>query len=551
MADIDGKSLARRHSQLKTARATLDAHCQEIAQLVLPMLSTFGQDMNGSTKGDKRTQKLMESTAPLALTRYASAVEGFLTPRGERWSKLTTNNKELNKSSRVKQYFSDANDLLFDVRYDPRAGFQSQIHECITGVGSFGTAGLFVDGKIRDGQRGNLSSGTTYTSTPLINIYISQGANGAVDTVHREWSHSARNCIADFGDECPEEIRNAAEKEPDKEFRIVHVVMPNTERKIGALGPRGMPFASYYLWLDKSEIISRGGYNTLRYAVARGTKAPGEHYGRSPAMTVLAEIKSINEMRRSLLRAQHMTLNPPTLIHSELGANLKLRPGDQNFGMVSADGRPLAIPFQMGNQFPPTEREMERIRTVINDAFLITLFQILIERPQQTATESLQRAKEQAVLISPLIGKLQSEFLGQIIESELDILSVYGALPQMPPELIEAQGEYSITYQSDIVRALSAGEVEAYHNFMSDIAPMAQVKPEILETVDHLGIARDLAEKRGIPIKFIRTEDQMNELLQQQQQQQQQANVLPAAEQLANIDQMSASAEQKRAGARR
>jgi hypothetical protein len=543
--DVDGKFLSDQHSKLKSARATLDNHCQEVSELVIPMLAQFGMTASGvdATKGDKRTQKLMEGTAPLALDRYASAIEGFLVPRGERWSKLTTNNKALNRIARVKQYFDDVNDTLFGVRYDTRAGFQSQMHECLIGIGSVGTAGLFVDSAIRQASNGALSAGTAYRSIPLLNLWGSEGTTGQWDKVHREWRWSARNCVATFKEDTPEEIRKAYEKDPEQEFTLLHVVCPNQDYRIGKLGPAGMRYASYYVFPEKSQIISRGGYNTRRYAIARGPKGSGEHYGRSPAMTILPEIKTINEMRRSLLRAQHMTLSPPTLVHSEMGLNLKLRPRDINPGMVTEDGKPLAIPFQMGNNFPPTEREMERIRQLINDAFLITLFQILVERPQQTATETLERAKEKAIIVSPLISKLQSEFLGEIIESEIDILSEANALPPMPPELIEAAGEYSITYQSDIMRALQVGELAAYRGWVEDVAPIAQTKPHLLEVVDHEGILREAAEARGIKSKHIRTEEQLAKIAQQMQQNAALDQVLPVAAQAAQIEQIGAQTE--------
>lgn len=549
-ADVDGKWLAKRHGQLKSARSTLDSHCQEIASLVLPAMAVFQQLAgSGLMQGEKRTQRLMEGTAPLALMRYASAVEGFLVPRGEKWSILTTNNKDLNKSQKVKLYFDDANELLFNARYDPRAGFQTQMHGSLMGVGSFGTSGLYVDGTVKQGSNGGLSAGLQYTGIPLVNLYVSTGPNGMVDTVHREWRHTARNCIKDFGDDCPEEISKVAEKDPDQEFTIVHVVMPNPDRIIGAPGPRGMAYASFYLYLDKAIVIQRGGYRTLRYAIARGPGAPGEHYGRSPAMTILPEIKTINELRRKLLRQQDMSLNPPTLIANEMSAQFNMIPGKVNGGMVTPDGKPLAIPFSSGANFVPAEREMERIREIINDAFLITLFQILVDRPQQTATETLERAKEKATIISPLIGRLQAEFLGTIIENEMDILADYGALPEMPPELIEAQGEYQITYKSDMMRALQTGELAAYRNWMGDVEPMAQLNPDVLEVVDHEAIAADAAEKRGIPTKFIRTPEQLEKLRAQKSQQAAQQQAPQQLEQLAGVDNTRAQTEKLRRSA--
>ena len=538
----------RRQAQMETERSILDSHCQEIAELVLPMMSTFFEDTN-SNRGGKRTNKLMEGSSPHALMRYASAIEGFLTPRGEKWSKLTTSDTALNRVPAVKEYFEGVNKLLFDVRYDQQSGFGSQIYECLLSVGAFGTTGLFPEGRVIVSDNGSLVPSMSYRSIPLVQLFISENSAGFVDTVHRKFKHTARNFVTDFKDATPEVVQRAVDKEPDREFDLVHVVMPNPEYRRGALGPKGMKYASYYVFPETGKTIRRGGYNTQRYAVARGTKGPGEIYGRSPAMLILPEIKTINQMRRDLLRASHMTLNPPTLLGSEIGANFAMEPRALNYGMVSPDGRPLAIPFQMGNTFPATEREMERIRQLINEAFLLTLFQILVQRnPGETATLTLQKAKEQAIILAPLIGKLQTEFLGSTIESEIDILTEAGAMPEMPDELIEAQGEYTIQYQSDIQRALEVSEIEAYHNWLADAGPMAEGKPELLEVVDHEGILMDAAEKRGISSRFIRTPDQLDGLRQARAQQQATAAAPALAEQAANIDNTMADTKAKQGG---
>jgi hypothetical protein len=77
-------------------------------------------------------------------------------------------------------------------------------------------------------------------------------------------------------------------------------------------------------------------------------------------------------------------------------------------------------------------------RAIINDSFLVTLFQILIDSPQMTATEVLQRAQEKGALLSPTMGRQQSEFLGPTIERELDVLAQQGMIPPMPAILQQA-----------------------------------------------------------------------------------------------------------------
>ena len=105
---------------------------------------------------------------------------------------------------------------------------------------------------------------------------------------------------------------------------------------------------------------------------------------------------------------------------------------------------------------------MEMERHAINDAFLVTLFQILIETPTMTATEVLERAREKGALLSPTMGRQQSEDLGVMTEREIDLMEMQGELPPFTPAMIEAQGEWEIEYDSPLSRAQRAEEAEGF-----------------------------------------------------------------------------------------
>ena len=75
------------------------------------------------------------------------------------------------------------------------------------------------------------------------------------------------------------------------------------------------------------------------------------------------------------------------------------------------------------------EQKMEQRRVAIDDAFLVTLFQILVDTPRMTATEALIRAQEKGMLLTPTMGRQQSEALGPQIERELDLLMFHRILP--------------------------------------------------------------------------------------------------------------------------
>lgn len=229
---------------------------------------------------------------------------------------------------------------------------------------------------------------------------------------------------------------------------------------------RGMDFASYYVALAGKTLLAESGYRSFPYAISRYTTAPGEIYGRSPAMLALPAIKTLNEEKKTLLKQGHRTVDPVLLTHDDgVLDGFSLRPGAINPGGVSMDGRPLVHALPVGNLAVGKDM-MDDERLVINDAFLVTLFQILVDTPQMTATEVLERAREKGALLSPTMGRQQSEFLGPMIARELDVLMRQSLLPPLPGVLIEAQGEYKIEYDSPLSRAQRAEEAAGISRLM-------------------------------------------------------------------------------------
>ena len=150
--------------------------------------------------------------------------------------------------------------------------------------------------------------------------------------------------------------------------------------------------------------------------------------------------------------------------------------GPQQLVMPGSTLMPVAgIDYMIGRlragtgNFPAVTFDAE----VINDAFLVTLFQILVDAPQMTATEAMLRAQEKGALLAPTMGRQQSEFLGPLIEREIDILSRAGALPPMPDALVKAGGMVEVEYQSPLNRAQRSEEGVAILRTLESLAPLA------------------------------------------------------------------------------
>lgn len=520
MTDSRVDDIIRRQEKMATDRAVFDAHWREIAERILPRADHFRVNRQA---GDKHTEKVFDSTANLALERFAAAMESMLTPRTQRWHKLKIGIPELDENQEVKEYLDALTMILFQVRYSPKANFASQANEAYMSLGAFGTGAMFVDDLIGRGIR--------YRSVPLNEIYIAENHQGMVDTVHRRFPMTARQAVQRFGEKVlPEAIRKAVEKTPDQSFEFVHAVMPREEIDGNRKDYKGMPIASCYVSMEGRAVVSEGGYHSMPYAVGRYVTGPKEVYGRSPAMTVLPDIKMLNEMSKTVIRAAHKMVDPPLLLQEDGAlAAFDMRPSALNYGGVNEQGQQLVHALQTNGRVDIGLDMMDQRRKVINDAFLVTLFQILVDSPQMTATEAMLRAQEKGALLAPTMGRQQSEFLGPIIEREIDILARAGALPPMPDILREAGGSVEIEYASPLNRAQRAEEGVAIMNTLQAIAPLAQIDPSVLDVFDPEKIARELADINGVPAKVMRSSDQMKALSEQKAQAAQAQSLLEAA----------------------
>ncbi len=540
MTDSRAEDVLRQQAFMEAERASLDSHCQEVAERVLTRQSDFGQARR--SVGDKRSEKVFDSTAPLALDKFAAAIESMLTPRTQRWHELSMGGwrdrrgRPVETPDSVRVWLQAVNEALFSARYAPGANFASQAHETYVGLGAFGNGALFVDEAVGGGLR--------YRSIPFAETWFAENFQGVVDTVHRKFELTARQWVQQFGDETPDSIARAAETEPQRRFELIHCVRPREDADGSRRDWRGMPFASWYVSFEGRKLLKEQGYRTMRYAVARYVTAPREVYGRGPAMTVLADIKTVNEQQKTLLRTGQLIAEPPLLLSDEGGlTGFKMQPRALNRGALGMDGTELVRPLQVGANLPITLEMVNQTREAINQAFLVTLFQILVETPQMTATEAMLRAQEKGALLAPVMGRLQSELLGPLIQAELDILAGAGALPEPPPEMDALEDLVAdIDYTSPLARAQKADEGVAILRLLEDAAAVGQFDPTAAKMIKGPETLRRLAEIRGAPMALLRSAEDMAAVAEQDGRMAQLQALLGAAGQAAGAAKDAAAA---------
>ncbi len=509
------------HEKMVAKRRFYEPMWQEIAERVLPDSAMF---TGTKSPGSKRTQKMFDATAPLALSRYGAAMESMLTPRTQRWHGLRHRIEELNEDPDVQEYYEEVTDILFTLRYAPAANFASQAHECYLSNGAYGTGAMFTDDMLGEGLR--------YRSLHLSEVFLAENFAGIIDLVDRVFTFTARQAAQRFGeDSLPDVIKRAITKDPLQEFRFLHCVKPNEDYKPGSYGQNSLRFESTYLCMDEAKIVRDGkGYRTFPYAISRNMTMPGEIYGRGPASLVLPDIKQLNEFEKVMLRQGHLAVDPPILMQEDGSlTGFNMQPGALIWGGVSADGDQLAHPFKTDARLDVGFDMLEQKRKVINDAFLVTLFQILVDAPAMTATEAMLRAQEKGQLLAPTMGRQQSEFLGPLIAREIDILEAAGALPP-PPAILQHHGlMFDVEYVSPLNRAQMAEEGVAISRTMEIAGAIAQFDKRVVKMLKGPEMLREAGKINGLKSSLLMSKSEMEDLDKQEQEQDAAQTALAAA----------------------
>jgi hypothetical protein len=518
--------LMREFAQLESQRQNWEPYWADIARRIHPNANVFSRPLFGTSPAERRTEYIFESTSPLSLEGFAAILQELLFSSSRRWHKLSVP-PSLEDDKESVAYLDAMTDILFQARYSSRSNFAANAGECMKDLGSFGTTSLFVDDAI--------GSHISYRAVPLQDLYFAVNNEGLVDRVFRKFLFSATQAVEQWGEANLSESVLKAYRTPGqehREFEFMHAVRPRKNPEYRNKTFKGMPLESWYLCVNDRYIVEEGGYHTMPYATSRYTLSPREVYGRSPAMLVLADIKMLNEMSRTDINASQRAVDPAILLGEE-GQRFSLRPGALNYGMVTDEGKPMAMPFNTDARVDISEEKMQKRREIVNKAFLAGMQDFIREHPDMPVSNMLQIAQEHGVLLSPVMGRQQNEFLGPIIRRELDILwraRQFDSLGPIPEGLMRAGGLIGIEYTSPLNKAQRAGEGVSIQQAIQQMTPIAEAgHPEVFDIFDTAALAREICEISDLPAKVMRSVEQMQALSAQKQQQAQIQGLIAAA----------------------
>ena len=292
---------------------------------------------------------------------------------------------------------------------------------------------------------------------------------------------------------------------------------------------------------NEGKYLKKGGYDELPFFAPRWSVNGDEVYGRGPGSSVLPDVKMLQEMTKTFLKAVHKSVDPPLVVPAGTKGRINLMPGGITFynGTSPDTIKPLMeVRFDMNAVQSAIQNLRQQIKlTLFNDLFSLGGLE---GRDRVTATEITGKREEQMLMLGPVIERLGHELLDPCLTRAMGILVRQGILPPPPPEI--SGSDYSIQYISTLAQAQKAVGTGGIRQVTEFVGAAMQLQPDVVDKIDFDHAITEYARMVGVPSGIIRGDDlvqsireQKAQAQQQQAQMQQFGSVLEGAEKLGKI----------------
>jgi hypothetical protein len=536
-------------SQLDNERSTFTAHWRDLSDFVQPRRARFyTSDVN---KGDRRNQKIIDSTATMALRTLRSGMVSGITSPARPWFRLTTPDPELAEFGAVKMWLHQVQRIMTTSML--KSNLYNTLPVVYGDLGLFGTAPMSVE----ESFTGDVFHTQSF---PVGSYMIAKNDIGMVDTFVREFRMTVRQVVQKFGiNEAGNEIdwsnissyvKNLWDiNQTEQWIEIVHTIMPNPEYDPRKLESKYKKFKSVYYerglsgntsqgYLqsgDDEKMLSEKGYDYFPILCPRWEVTGEDVYGTDcPGMLALGDVKQLQLGERRLMEAIEKMIRPPMVGPATLkNQSASILPGDITYLDMRDSQAGFRPAHEVNFRIQEMEMKQNQVRNRIQRAFFEDLFLMLAssDRRQITAREIEERHEEKLLALGPVLEQLNQDLLDPLIDIVFDIHLRQKLLPPIPEEL---QGmDLKVEYISIMAQAQKLVGIQGIERMAGFTGQLASMDPNVLKKVKFDQMIDVYADIISLDPGIVRTDDEMAEMQAQEQAAAAQQNAMMEAQAVA------------------
>lgn len=506
----DVKEILLDNEYLTNQNANYRSYCQDISDFCLPRKGWIN---TMKFQGDRiKFNFLYDSTAISSVRDSAAGMQTYHTNPTSRWFGIRYRDPKVRDKKEVQTFCHDAEDWAF-AKLDDAAFYNTDL-EWKTDLLAFGTGtfGMFEDPKYF----------CRFKEIPVANVNRVLDAAGRLAEIYINFKLTARQAYKLFGNTVGESVLKSLEKKPFELFEFVHFVGERYERESGKEDSKNMPYSSCWIGKKDKNLILESGYMEMPYISEVFYSDSVDPNGFSPCMDCFAEIKLVNAMQRTFIRADMKAADPGYILPSKgFVLPLNLNPGATNYRDSKTKSDDIQV-LPMGNgKLNVTMQHIQMVQATIRQRLFVDLFRSLNEiTKQMTVLETQQRISQAMSILGPVVNR-QNGGIGLMVQRLINMgaRNPMSGFPELPDGL--ENETYDLLYLSPLAKAQRQSEVVEIQSFLNDVAGIGAVMPNAYDNIDEDKTIGVLHRIRGITPEILRDDDAIEQMRKQRQEQNQ------------------------------
>lgn len=514
---------------------------KEICQYFLPMYGSFNEKPTDKITLDYL--KLLDCEPNIYLVWLAAGMMSGMTNPSREWFSLGTDKGVWGETPEEAEYLKKRRERI-EIRLH-KGGVYLTLFKMYMELPAVGTYVFLVEADPVDGIR-------TIPFT-IGETYLGMGPRGKIDTFGVVHWMTPREMEKEFGDKCPEHIRNRANNARSALERIAvyQLIEPNYRRNPDSLESKNKAFRSVYWTPGWNEYLRESGYDHFPVICPRwDLKHYNSVWGTGPGWVTLGSIKALQKVTADECLAVELGVKPPLMADGAMAASeINIKPGGISFkNQTNAADTFLKPVFQAGIDISKAELLVAKVKNLLKSQFFVDVMMTMLSDPKngQTATEVAEKVQERLTIMGPVLERLVQECHKPLIELVDAINEQQGMYDDLQvPESLQGR-EIKISFNSVFHEAQKASGTRAVDLLMNSFGAYANIKPEILDLLDADKLGKLVADKLSLTemLTDSKTVEQIRQNRANQQaaaaQQQQEALNAEISQKLANADKAAA-----------
>lgn len=479
---------------------------QEIAENFYPMRADFTRSF---TLGEDFGEGLMDSY-PVQARETLGNLPSAMLRQGD-WFAVKTGYEEIDEDPVNARWLEAATKRYRRLVYDRRANFVKATTEADHDYVSFGNPVLTVEeSPDRDHFlfRSWHPKACAWMENAIGKIdHIQRDMPTTARTMKRRWERSAQGGLHS-------DVVYAAEKDPTKEFKVRHIVLPFDEiygdDKSKRRAYRGNPFCSLYIDCDHQMILGEGPLPVFNYVVPRWRTVSSFQYGFSPAtINALPDGRMLQMLARIILEQGEKAVDPPTIGKGDIFRDaVNLYAGGMTYVDLDADEKIQDVfqALKTGDGLPAGMEIKQDVRNLIAEAFLLNKL-MLPSAKDMTAFETNARLDEFRRAALPFFGPIESEYHLPLLDVgfQMAVRNRAFNFKEMPKALQDE--DVTFTFESPLNTAEGRKNVVAFQESVQLLAGASQFDKSIPTTMDFKQMTKDAVKGTGAPADWFADEE--------------------------------------------